>query len=69
MKTIKEGRKITALRFEFSVKGGQSATRNPEKNPNKVVTKKEIEQKAKPGETYDQVRDRLKKLKQAAEST
>lgn len=63
VKMIKEGRKVTALRFEFSVKKGQEATRDPAKNPNKVVTAKEVDQNARPGETRKQAADRIKKEK------
>jgi len=62
---IKEGRKITRLLFEFTIKKGKEPKRDPTKNPNKVVTKKEIEQNAKPGETRAQVSERIKKLKQS----
>lgn len=65
IKTIKDGKKVTGLTFEFSIKIGKEPKRDKNRNPNKVVTEQEIKQEAKPGESREQVRDRIKKMKQA----
>ena len=65
LKTIKDGRKVTGLTFEFSIKPGKEPKRDKNRNPNKVVTEQEIKQESRPGESREQVRNRIKKMKQA----
>lgn len=64
IKNIKDGKKVTGLTFEFSIKPGKEPKRDKNRNPNKVVTEQEIKQAARPGESREQVRDRIKKIKQ-----
>jgi len=65
IKTIKDGRKVIGLTFEFSIKPGKEPKRDKNRNPNKVVTEQDIKQAARPGESREQVRNRIKKMKQA----
>ncbi len=65
IKNIKDGKKVIGLTFEFSIKSGKEPKRDKNRNPNKVVTEQEIKQAARPGESREQVRDRIKKMKQA----
>jgi len=67
IKTIKNGRKVTGLTFEFSIKPGKEPKRDKNRNPNKRVTEQEIKQEARPGESREKVRARIKKMKRATE--
>jgi len=56
---IKKSRKVDAILFKFSFKEGQEATREPKNNPKQHISEKEIITNARPGESYQQVRNRL----------
>ncbi len=56
---IKRNRKVESIHFKFAFKDGQEATREPKNNPNQHISEKEIIERARPGESYQQVRNRL----------
>lgn len=56
---IKKGRKVNAIRFKFSFKEGQEVTRDSKNNPWQHPTEKDIIEHARPGESHQQVRNRL----------
>ena len=58
---IKKGRKVNAIRFKFAFKEGQEAMREPKNNPRRYLSEKDIIEQSRPGESYQQVRDRLMK--------
>jgi len=56
---IKKSRKVDAILFKFSFKEGQEATRESKNNPNQHISEKYIVANSRPGESYQQVRNRL----------
>lgn len=56
---IKRNRKVDSIHFKFAFKEGKEATREPKNNPNQHISEKEIITNARPGESYQQVRNRL----------
>lgn len=56
---IKKSRKVDALLFKFSFKEGQEATRSSKNNPRQHPSEKDIIEHARPGESRQQVRNRL----------
>jgi len=65
LKTIKKGRAISTLEFTFKLEQqrdwvGKKPEGNPEQQP-KRITKKYIEQNARPGESYSEAQERLQR--------
>lgn len=66
---IKNVRSVIGVRFAYTFKDGKDPHRDSSKNQNLIATANEVNQKAKPGETYAIAKTRILKEKKPTKKT